>query len=169
MVLLVMAHLPTGHAQISEHWRAIYVAEISAGFESHRHEQPVVADQLEFSVPDRSWLPAHVSVCVYMTSPMTGTGNNTDTIPASEFRSTERRSSPAARIVEFLRLPGGNEFAHLDSRRLGFVTNRRMGRAVRHAGNLDFWLPQQPRTGYLYRLDQLDCKCAVSKESAVKF
>ena len=26
---------------------------------------------------------AHLSTCVYMTSPMSGTGNNTDTIPAS--------------------------------------------------------------------------------------
>jgi hypothetical protein len=29
------------------------------------------------------WLSGSVSVCVYMTSPMTGTGSNTDTIPAS--------------------------------------------------------------------------------------
>lgn len=29
------------------------------------------------------WLSGNVSVCVYMTSPMTGTGSNTDTIPAS--------------------------------------------------------------------------------------
>jgi hypothetical protein len=27
---------------------------------------------------------AHLSVCVYMTAPMTGTGNNTDVIPASD-------------------------------------------------------------------------------------
>lgn len=43
----------------------------------------VVLSNWNFPFPTSHWWSGNVSVCVYMTSPMTGTANNTDTIPAS--------------------------------------------------------------------------------------
>lgn len=43
----------------------------------------VVLTSWNFPVLSGQWFSASFSMCVYMTSPMAGTGNNTDTIPAT--------------------------------------------------------------------------------------
>ena len=80
MVLLAVV-APAGHAQNS----------LSIGVQSTLPKFQLVSNPTATSnlVVLTNWnfpqtLFAHMSVCVYMTAPMTGTGNNTDTIPASD-------------------------------------------------------------------------------------
>jgi hypothetical protein len=80
MVLLAVVAAPTLYAQDS----------LSIGVQSTLPNFQLVSNPTATSnlVVLTNWnfpqtLFAHLSVCVYMTAPMTGTGNNTDTIPAS--------------------------------------------------------------------------------------
>ncbi len=80
MVLLALATAPVAHAQDS----------LSIGVQSTLPTFQLVSNPTATNnlVVLTNWnfpttLLAHLSTCVYMTSPMSGTGNNTDTIPAS--------------------------------------------------------------------------------------
>ncbi len=80
MVLLACAAAPVAHAQDS----------LSIGVQSTLPTFQLVSNPTATNnlVVLTNWnfpttLLAHLSTCVYMTLPMSGTGNNTDTIPAS--------------------------------------------------------------------------------------
>ena len=80
IVLLAFAAAPTAHAQDS----------LSIGVQSTLPTFQLISNPTATNnlVVLTNWnfpttLLAHLSTCVYMTLPMSGTGNNTDTIPAS--------------------------------------------------------------------------------------
>lgn len=58
-----------------------------------------VLSNWDFPFLSGHWTSGNVSVCVYMSSPMKGTGNNTDTIPAGAVRVTPNGGSPSSIVT----------------------------------------------------------------------